>query len=68
MFTKEFVRQKDNPGALLNIDNVGLENYKNKRKMMTVIKEQDEKINKIESSLEEIKKMLVNILETGNNK
>jgi hypothetical protein len=68
MFTKEFVRQKDNPGALLNIDNAGLENYKSKRKLMAVIKEQDEKINKLESSLEEIKKMLVNILETGNNK
>lgn len=68
METKEYIRQSNNPGALLNVDYAGLKSYKNKRKMAITIKEQEEKISKLESSLEEVKSLLVKFLETGNNR
>lgn len=68
METKEFIRQKNNQGALLNVDYSGLKNYKNKRNMLATVKNQEERIDRLESSLEEIKGLLVKILETGNNR
>lgn len=68
METKEFIRQNNNKGALINIDTPGLKNYKSKRNMLAAVKNQEERIDRLESSLEEIKGLLVKILETGNNK
>lgn len=68
MKTKEFIRQRNNKGALLNVDYQGLYEYKAKKKVLNTIQSQEEKINKLESSVEEIKQMLVKILEAGNNK
>lgn len=68
MITKEYKRQRSNPGALINVDYEGLEQYRNKRKMKITLKEQEQKIAKLESSVEEIKGMLIKLLEAGNNK
>ena len=68
MKTKEFIRQKNNHGALLNVDYEGLERYKIKKKTEATLKNQQEKISNLEASLEELKGLLNKILETGNNK
>lgn len=60
METKEFIRQKNNPGALLNIDSDALENYKNKKKMFKTLSIHEEKIKMLEKSLEELKELLKN--------
>lgn len=62
---QEFVRQENNPGALLNIDTSGLEQYKSSKKTMKTLKEHEERIKYLESSLEELSKSLNKLLEVG---
>ena len=62
------MRQANNAGALLNIDNSGLAAYKRQREVMRNVKTHEERIQKIESSLDEIKNLLIKALENGNNK
>jgi len=68
MKTKEFERSNMNPGAILNVDNSGLAAYKRHREVMRNVITHEERIKKIESSLEDIKDLLVKIVENGNNK
>ena len=68
MKTKEFVRQENNPGALVNVDNTGLTAYKRQREIMRNVGTHEERIKKIESSLDDIKNLLLKVLENGNIK
>ena len=65
MKTTEFIRQETNPGAILNIDNSGLGAYKRQREIMRNVGTHEERIKCIETSLDEIKNMLVKLLNQG---
>jgi len=62
MKTKEFVRNDVNPGAIVNIDNTGLSAYKRQREIMRNVGTHEERIKKIENTLDDIKGLLVKIL------
>jgi hypothetical protein len=68
MKTKDFVRLKDNKGALVNVDNSGLDAYRRQRKLMRNLSTHEDRIKNIESSLDDIKSMLIKVLENGTNK
>jgi hypothetical protein len=68
MKTKEYERQEDNPGALINCDNSGLAAYRRQREIMRNVGTHEERIKNIESSLDDIKNLLIKVLENGNNK
>ena len=68
MFKDSFRRSEQNPGALLNVDNSGLAAYKKQREIMRNVGTHEERIQKIESSLDDIKGLLTKLLENGNNK
>lgn len=68
MSDKQFVRSEKNPGAVLNVDNTGLAAYRKQREIMRNVGTHEERIQKIESSLEDIKGLLTKLLENGNNK
>jgi hypothetical protein len=68
MKTKDFARQEDNPGALINVDNSGLSAYRRQRDIMRNVSTHEDRIKKIESSIDDIKNMLIKVLESGNNK
>lgn len=58
--TEGFLRQDDNPGAVVNVDNSALQAYKLRRK--TEMRKEDE-INNIKQEVTDIKNMLSLILE-----
>jgi hypothetical protein len=58
METKDFIRQKNNPGALLNVNNAGLEEYRNKKRTLGTLKIHEEKIKNLEKTIEELKDFL----------
>lgn len=58
MERKEFIRQNNNPGALLNIDNEALENYKNKKKVSKTLSSHEERIQHLEKVVLELKELL----------
>lgn len=68
MKTKDFARSENNPGALLNVDNSGLMAYKRQREIMRNVGTHEERIKKIETTLDDIKGLLIKVLENGNNK
>ena len=68
MKTKDFVRAENNPGALVNIDNSGLNAYRRQREIMRNVGTHEERIKNIENALDDIKSLLVKVLENGNNK
>lgn len=65
METKEYIRQKNNPGALLNVDNTGLAAYKRQREIMRNVTTHEDRIKKIESSIDEVKALLMQLVENG---
>ena len=65
---KDFVRSDQNKGAVLNTDNSGLAAYKRQRSIMGSVGTHEERIQKIESSLDDIKDLLTKLLENGKNK
>jgi hypothetical protein len=68
MKTKEFMRSEQNPGAVVNVNNEALAAYRRQREVMRNVGTHEERIAKIENSLDDIKNLLVKILENGNNK
>jgi|688.fasta_scaffold375132_2 hypothetical protein len=58
MKTKEFVRSENNPGAILNIDNSGLQAYKRHREILRNVGTHEDRIKKIESDIGEVKELL----------
>jgi len=64
----EFIRSDKNSGAVLNRDNSGLAAYKRNREVMRNVGTHEERIKKIESSLDDIKGLLTKLIENGNNK
>lgn len=65
---EDFVRSEKNSGAILNVDNSGLANYRRQREIMRNVSTHDERLKKVESSLDDIKGLLTKLLENGNNK
>jgi hypothetical protein len=65
METKEYIRQKNNPGALINVDNTGLAAYKRQREIMRNVTTHEDRIKKIESSIDEVKNLLLQLVENG---
>jgi t-SNARE complex subunit (syntaxin) len=65
METKEFIRQRNNRGALLNVDNSGLNAYRRQREIMRNVSTHEERIKKIESSINEVKDLLLQLVENG---
>ena len=68
MKTNDFIRSNQNHGAILNIDNSGLAAYKRNREVMRNIGTHEERLKKVENTLEDIKTLLTKILENGTNK
>jgi hypothetical protein len=64
--TKEYQRSSANRGAILNIDNEGLQAYKRQRQLMKNLGSQEDRISKIESDIGEVKDLLKQMLEKGN--
>lgn len=58
--TDGFVRQEDNPGAIVNVDKNGLQAYKLKREAE---KRKESDINTLREEVTDIKHMLSQILE-----
>jgi hypothetical protein len=58
--TDGFVRQEDNPGAIVNVDKHGLQAYKLRRE---ADKRKETDINKLREEMSEIKDMLKQLLE-----
>ena len=63
MKTKDFVRQESNPGAILNVDNSGLQAYRRQREIMRNNANNAERISKLESDMSDIKDKLDLILQ-----
>jgi hypothetical protein len=63
-----YVRQSNNSGALLNTDNEGLAAYKRQRQIMSNIGSFQDRLQKVENGMEEIKNLLVKIAENGKDK
>ena len=61
--TDGFVRQEDNPGAIVNIDKNGLQAYKLRREAE---KRKENDINTLRDEVTDIKNMLSQILEKIN--
>lgn len=62
------MRSEQNPGAVVNVNNEALAAYRRQREVMRNVGTHEERIAKIENSLDDIKNLLVKILENGNNK
>ena len=58
METKEFVRSRTNPGAILNVDNAGLQSYKRHREILRNVGTHEDRIKKIENDIGEVKDLL----------
>ena len=58
--TDGFVRQVDNPGAIVNVDKYGLQAYKLRRE---ADKRKETDINKLREEMSEIKDMLKQLIE-----
>jgi len=65
METKDYIRQKNNKAALLNVDSTGLAAYKRQRETMRSLSTHEERIKKIESSIDEVKSLLLQLVENG---
>ena len=63
--TDGFVRQEDNPGAIINVDKNGLKAYKLRRE---ADKRKENDINMLRDELAEVKYMLKQLLNEKNNK
>ena len=61
------MRSEQNPGAVVNVNNEALAAYRRQREVMRNVGTHEERIAKIENSLDDIKNLLVKILENGNN-
>jgi hypothetical protein len=64
--TKDFQRSGINKGAIINVDNEGLQAYKRQRQLMKNLGSQEDRISKIESDIGEVKDLLKQMLEKGN--
>lgn len=62
METKDFIRQKDNEGALLNVNNAALAEYKVRKKMSRTLWSHEDKIQNLEKELKEIKEQLTKLI------
>ena len=67
MKTKDFIRAEDNPGVILNVDNSGLSAYRRQREIMRNVSTHEERIKKIENNIEEVKSLLLQLVENGKN-
>lgn len=56
-----FVRSNENKGAILNVDNEGLNNYRKQRQLLRDLGNQDLRMKKIESSIEELKDLVLKL-------
>lgn len=67
METKDYIRLEKVPGALVNTDSSGLDAYKRqreiKRSMAKAMESNDERLVALENSVEEIKNLLLKVLE-----
>ena len=59
-----FIRSDKNSGAILNRDNSGLAAYRKQREIMRNVSTHEERLKKVESSLDDIKNMLIKVLES----
>jgi t-SNARE complex subunit (syntaxin) len=58
MKSKDFVRSDSNPGAILNVDNAGLQSYKRHREILRNVGTHEDRIKKIENDIGEVKDLL----------
>lgn len=65
METKEYIRQQNNQGALLNIDNTALAGYKRQREIMRNVVTHEDRIRKIENDIGEVKDLLRQLVNNG---
>lgn len=63
MESKNFIRQNNNGGALLNSDNAALAAYKRQRTSMKAMNQIGERVEKLENTLEDIKTLLLQVLD-----
>lgn len=58
-----FLRQPENPGAIINVDNNGLKAYKQRRQVENT---RDSEINNLKQEISELKDLLKQVLEKKN--
>lgn len=58
-----FVRSNTNPGAVLNVDNEALENYRRYRASMHEIFTHENRLKKVEQTMDDVKSLLEKLLE-----
>lgn len=58
-----FLRQQENPGAIINVDNNGLKAYKQRRQAENA---RDSEINSLKQEISELKDLLKQVLEKKN--
>lgn len=58
-----FLRQRENPGAIINVDNNGLKAYKQRRQAENA---RDSEINSLKQEISELKDLLKQVLEKKN--
>ncbi len=68
MLNDGYIRSNTNPGAILNTDNSGLEAYKRQRHLMHNLVTHENRLKKVEESMDDIKNMLKILVEKQENK
>jgi hypothetical protein len=58
-----FIRSKNNPGAVLNVDNSGLEAYRRHRDMMKKVYTHEDRLISVEQTMNDVKSLLEKLLE-----
>lgn len=64
----ENLRRDKNTNAVLNVDNSGLVAYRKQREQLKKMKHSASKIEKLESDVQEIKSLLLKLLDREDNK
>jgi hypothetical protein len=58
-----YIRSNTNPGAVLNIDNSGLEAYRRHREMMKKVYTHEDRLMSVEQTMNDVKTLLEKLLE-----
>lgn len=58
-----FVRSNTNSGAVLNVDNAGLEAYRRNREVMRKVYTHEDRLVKVEETMNDVKMLLEKLLE-----
>ena len=61
MHGSSFIKSKENGGAIINVNNEALDAYKRQRQLLNDKKNNDERLNKLEDSIQELKEIVLKL-------